>query len=40
MAESLANRYRPKEFTEMCGQTSVVRILERQVSLKEYKHSY
>lgn len=40
MAESLANKYRPREFAEMCGQASVVKILERQVSMKEYKHAY
>lgn len=40
MAESLAVRYRPKEFTDVCGQSSIIKILERQTQLKEYKHTY
>ncbi len=40
MAESLAVRYRPREFSDCVGQSSVIRILERQVQLKEYKHVY
>ena len=38
--QSLATVYRPREFTDVCGQSSVIKILERQVSLKEYKHAY
>lgn len=40
MAESLAVRYRPRDFSEICGQSSIVKILERQVQLQEYKHAY
>lgn len=40
MAESLAVRYRPKDFEDVCGQGSIIRILERQVQLQEFKHVY
>ena len=40
MAESLAVRYRPKDFTDVCGQSSIIRILDRQCELKQYKHVY
>jgi DNA polymerase-3 subunit gamma/tau len=40
MAESLATEYRPKEFSDVCGQESIIRILQKQIDLKEYKHSY
>ena len=40
MAESLAVRYRPRDFSEVCGQTSIVKILERQIQLQEFKHVY
>ena len=40
MAESLAVRYRPREFSEVCGQGSVVKILQRQINMQEYKHVY
>ena len=40
MAESLAVRYRPKDFTDVCGQSSIIKILERQTQLQEYKHTY
>lgn len=40
MAESLAVRYRPKEFEECVGQNSIIKILRRQIELKQYKHSY
>lgn len=40
MAESLAVRYRPRDFDDVCGQSSVIKILERQAQLKQYKHVY
>ena len=40
MSQSLANKYRPKDFESVCGQNSIVKILQRQIYLKEYKHSY
>ena len=40
MAESLAVKYRPKDWDEVCGQSSVMRILERQLQLNELKNVY
>lgn len=40
MADSLAVRYRPKEFSDVCGQSSIIKILERQIESKEFKHVY
>lgn len=40
MAESLATKYRPREFSDVSGQSSIIRILERQVQLQEFKHVY
>ena len=40
MAESLAVRYRPRDFSEVCGQGSIVKILQRQINMQEYKHVY
>lgn len=40
MAEALANKYRPQDFSEICGQSTIVKILEKQISTKEYKHAY
>ena len=40
MAESLATKYRPREFGEVCGQSSIVKILQRQITLQEFKHVY
>lgn len=40
MAESLATKYRPTELEEICGQGSIVKILQRQISKKEFKHVY
>lgn len=37
---SLAVKYRPKTFEECCGQISVIKILERQLELKEFKNCY
>ena len=40
MAEALATIYRPKKFEEVCSQTSIVRILQRQIDTGEFKNSY
>lgn len=40
MAESLAVRYRPKEFGDVVGQSSVIKILERQIQKQEFKNTY
>nr|DAD78078.1 MAG TPA: activator clamp loader [Siphoviridae sp. ctrgt10] len=40
MAESLAVKYRPKEFDEVCSQKAVIQILEKQLSQKEVKNCY
>jgi DNA polymerase-3 subunit gamma/tau len=40
MAESLAVKYRPKEWEEVCGQTSVVKILSRQLDVGELRNVY
>ncbi len=38
--ESLATKYRPKTFDEVVSQVSVVKILERQLELSEFKNAY
>lgn len=40
MAESLAVRYRPKNWDEVCGQKSIIHILSRQIELNEIKNAY
>lgn len=40
MSEALAVKYRPREFKEVCSQKSIVKILERQLELKEFKNCY
>ena len=40
MAESLAVRWRPKEWDDVCGQGSIKKILSRQVELNEFKNVY
>ena len=37
---SLSNLYRPQTLDEVCGQSSIVKILKRQIETKSYKHSY
>lgn len=37
--QSLATKYRPREFSEICGQTSVVRILERQIESNNIRNA-
>ena len=38
--ESLATKYRPRTFDEVVSQVSVVKILERQLELSEFKNAY
>ena len=40
MAESLAVKYRPQEFNEVCSQRSVIQILEKQLVQKDVKNCY
>lgn len=37
---SLAVKYRPKTFEDVVCQTSIVKILKRQIELKEFKNAY
>lgn len=39
MAESLAVKYRPKTFSEICGQSSIVKIITRQIEMNEFKNA-
>ena len=39
MAESLPVKYRPKTFADVCGQSSVVKILTRQIETGEFKNA-
>lgn len=38
--ESLAVRYRPQKFEDVCSQTSIIKILTRQLELNEIKNTY
>lgn len=38
--ESLAVKYRPKIFEEVCSQESIIKILRRQLELKQFKNTY
>lgn len=38
--KSLATRFRPQSFEDVCGQKSIIKILERQLSLKQYTNCY
>lgn len=40
MSESLAVKYRPHDFETLCGQTVTVKILKRQLELKQFKNCY
>lgn len=40
MSESLAVKFRPKDFSDCVGQSSIIKILQKQISTGEYKHSY
>lgn len=37
---SLAVAYRPTIFQDVCSQTSIIRILSRQIELKQFKNAY
>ena len=39
MAESLAVKYRPRTFSDVCAQSSVIKILTRQIEMNEFKNS-
>ena len=40
MAEALSVKYRPKTFSEVCGQPSIVKILMRQLETETFKNAY
>lgn len=40
MGVSLFNKYRPTEFKDVCSQDNVLRILNRQVEIKDFKNCY
>lgn len=40
MAESLAVKWRPKDWESVCGQKSIIHILSRQIELNEIKNAY
>ena len=40
MAESLATKYRPREFENVCSQTSVIQILQKMLDKNEIKNCY
>lgn len=40
MSRALATKYRPQTFEEICGQTSIIKILERQLELNQTKNCY
>lgn len=40
MSASLAVHYRPNTFEEVCGQTVTVKILKRQLELRQFKNCY
>lgn len=37
---SLAVKYRPQTFEDVCEQSSIIKILERQLEIKEFKNCY
>jgi len=40
MGQSLAVKYRPTKFEDVCGQTITVKILEKALESKNFKHAY
>ena len=38
--ESLATKYRPRDFSDVVSQASIVKILDRQLELGEFKNAY
>lgn len=37
---ALSVKYRPKEFEDVCSQSSIIKILKRQLELKQYSNCY
>ena len=40
MSVSLAVKYRPKTFDQVCSQSSVIKILQRQLDLRKFTNCY
>jgi DNA polymerase-3 subunit gamma/tau len=40
MAESLAVKFRPREWEDVCGQASIIKILNRQLELDQVRNAY
>jgi len=40
MAQALATKYRPKTFSEVCSQESIIRILQNQIDTETFKQAY
>ena len=40
MSESLACKYRPQRWEDVCGQTSIIKILVRQLELNQLRNAY
>lgn len=38
--QSLATKYRPQKFEDVCEQSSIIKILKRQLDLGEFKNTY
>lgn len=38
--QALATKWRPKSFEDVCSQTSIIKILQRQLELKQFKNTY
>ena len=35
---TLATKYRPKEFSDVCGQKSIIKIFEQQLKTRTFKN--
>ena len=40
MAQSLATKYRPEVFEDVSSQSSIIRILKRQLEMQDYTNCY
>lgn len=40
MSMSLANKYRPQDWIDVCSQTSIIKILSQQLATKQIKNAY
>ena len=40
MSETLAVKYRPKSFDDVCEQSAIIKILDRQLSINDIKNAY